>query len=191
MNTAVVAQVSVYIDSKKRALIPESFPSLKLCPVRQHVGNNDTCFFKFRAGFLNRQMWCCVSNTLLLCMDCLFQSSLAYTAQANFRKASQESFSGHILSASLPGSSLEKTIRHLDLKFVMSFYFSLSMCSVLVQRSSCWISTPIRIPNFQELKSCWWLKSRMWLSGRSAPGMGVFAWNFKKLTKPKWQIPTV
>lgn len=96
-------------------------------------------------------MWWCINNTTLCCMACLFQTSLACTARRQ-----TESFSGWVLLDNLPGCSLEKIIRHTELEFVRSFYFIFSMHSVLVQQSPGWISTPIRIPYFQEFISCGW-----------------------------------
>lgn len=96
-------------------------------------------------------MWQCINNTPLCCMDCLSQTSLACTAHRQ-----TESLSGWVLSDFLPGCSLEKMIRHIELGFVKSFYFILSIHSVLVQQSSGWISTAIKIPCFQECISCPW-----------------------------------
>ena len=99
-------------------------------------------------------------------MDCLFQTSLACTAHRQ-----TESFSGWVLSDNLPGCSLEKIIRHTELEFVKSFYFILSMHSVLVQQSSGWISTPIKIPYFQEFVSCPWKEREQAMTARAGlPG---------------------
>lgn len=116
-------------------------------------------------------------------MDCLFQTSLACTAHRQ-----TESFSGWVLSDNLPGCSLEKIIRHTELEFVESFYFILSIHSVLLQQSSGWISTPIKIPYFQEFISCLWKEREQDTMCKSgAPGMKSFALDFKKQTKPERQ----
>lgn len=121
-------------------------------------------------------MWQCINNTPLCCVDCLFQTSSACTAHRQTK-----SFSGWVLSDNLPGCSLEKIIRHTELESVKSFYFIFSMHSALVQQSSGWISTPIKIPYFQEFISCL-RKERE--QGTTAwewgSGVELFAQNFEK-----------